>query len=70
MSDESREGGCLRGVGKEHARLMSSTRHYGLMLAAGTQWLNNYGVTKATPLMVIKLNKGGIVSPDNVFGPS
>ena len=37
------------------------TRHYGLMTAAATQWAWNFGVTKATPLMVIKLPHGGIV---------
>ncbi|WVN87388.1 uncharacterized protein L203_102567 [Cryptococcus depauperatus CBS 7841] len=36
------------------------TRHYGLMTAAATQWLWNFAVTKATPLMVIHMPKGGI----------
>ncbi|OCF70909.1 sugar transporter [Kwoniella mangroviensis CBS 8886] len=36
------------------------TRHYGLMTAAATQWAWNFGVTKATPLMVIKMPNGGI----------
>lgn len=36
------------------------TRHYGLMTAAATQWLWNFAVSKATPLMVLKMPKGGI----------
>ncbi|WVQ94086.1 hypothetical protein IAU59_001164 [Kwoniella sp. CBS 9459] len=36
------------------------TRHYGLMTAAATQWAWNFGVTKATPLMVLKMPNGGI----------
>ncbi|WVQ80303.1 hypothetical protein IAT38_002408 [Cryptococcus sp. DSM 104549] len=36
------------------------TRHFGLMTAAATQWLWNFAVTKATPLMVIHMPKGGI----------
>lgn len=32
------------------------------MTAAATQWLWNFAVSKATPLMVIHLPHGGIVS--------
>lgn len=38
------------------------TRHWGLMTAAATQWLWNFAVSKATPLMVIHMPHGGIVS--------
>jgi hypothetical protein len=32
------------------------------MTAAATQWVWNFAVSKATPLMVIALPRGGIVS--------
>ncbi|GMK56155.1 hypothetical protein CspeluHIS016_0212110 [Cutaneotrichosporon spelunceum] len=38
----------------------NSTRHYGLMTAACSQWLWNFVVTMATPHMVEKLPHGGI----------
>lgn len=37
------------------------------MTAAATQWLWNFAVTKATPLMVIHMPKGGIVSSNYCF---
>jgi hypothetical protein len=36
------------------------TRAYGIAAANASQWLNNFAITRATPLMVIKLDKGTI----------
>ncbi|KAG7558181.1 hypothetical protein FFLO_02908 [Filobasidium floriforme] len=36
------------------------SRAYGIAFANASQWLNNFAITKTTPLLVIAFNKGGI----------
>jgi MFS family permease len=36
------------------------TRHYGLMTAAASQWVWNFGVSKSTPLLVDAMPRGGL----------
>jgi hypothetical protein len=36
------------------------SRAYGIAFANASQWLNNFAITKVTPLLVIAMNKGGI----------
>jgi len=36
------------------------SRSYGIAFANASQWLNNFAITRTTPLLVIAMNKGGI----------